>query len=306
MDIVLNRNGGVPVKDQLCLQLELKILSGDLKAGERLPSVRALARRLKIHPNTISAAYKDLEATGHVGLQRGAGVFVRPGAPSALEDARGLDEMIRLALYAAFRRGYSGVEIRTAVHRWLDAAPPDRIVVIDPSVEMGELLVDEIRAALSVPATSCTLADAEKEPALLSGSLVLTLPYHAGNLARLNPAVTVEALALELAEADREVVRKLPEGAIVLVVSHSPRVLPFASVILKSLRGDEILVETRSLAAAKEWRRLIPAADLVFADTLAAPVVRRARPRKLRELRFVSSETLARLKGALRMAAPRT
>src|ERR1041385_2881635 len=125
MDIVLNRRGGVPVKDQLRFQLEMKILAGDLAPGQKLPSGRALARRLKVHPNTVSAAYKDLKATRHVHMQRGSGVYVRQGSPRTPQEARGLDEMIRLALYLALRSGYSGPEIRAAVERWLAAAPPD-------------------------------------------------------------------------------------------------------------------------------------------------------------------------------------
>ena len=77
MDIVLNRRGGVPVRDQLVAQLELKILGGELPLGQRLPSVRSLARRLKVHHNTVSAAYQALEDSGHVELRRGAG-RVRP------------------------------------------------------------------------------------------------------------------------------------------------------------------------------------------------------------------------------------
>ena len=103
MDFVLKRKGGVPLHDQLLAQLELRILSGLLLPGQRLPSVRALARRLGLHANTVSSAYRALESAGHVELRRGAGVYVRAGSPAALEDARGLDEMIRLALSAAFR-----------------------------------------------------------------------------------------------------------------------------------------------------------------------------------------------------------
>ena len=98
MDIVLNRKGGVPVRDQLVAQLELKILGGDLPLGHRLPSVRSLARRLKVHHNTVSAAYQALEDSGHVELRRGAGVFVRRSGATALGEAQGLDEMIRIAL----------------------------------------------------------------------------------------------------------------------------------------------------------------------------------------------------------------
>ncbi len=305
MDIVLNRRGGVPVKDQLRFQLELKILAGDLTPGQRLPSVRALARRLNIHPNTVSAAYRDLQGTGHVGLQKGAGVFVRPGAPSQPQEGRGLDEMIRLALYLAFRRGFSGVEIRAAVERWLAAAPPDHVVVVDPSAEMGELLVHEVKEGLGVDARSCAIAELEKNPALLAGALALTLPYHLETVARLAPAAAVEPVTLEVSKEDREAILSMPDGAIVLVVSYSPTVLPFAEVLLKSLRGDEILVETRPLSATRGWKRLVPAADLVFADALSVAALRRAGARKLHEVRFVSKPALERLRDALTVVIPR-
>ena len=66
MDIVLSRRGGVSVRDQIKAQIELKILGGDFKSGQRLPSVRAMARRLKVHANTVSAAYQLLEDAGHL------------------------------------------------------------------------------------------------------------------------------------------------------------------------------------------------------------------------------------------------
>ncbi|HET6896892.1 MAG TPA: GntR family transcriptional regulator, partial [Vicinamibacteria bacterium] len=154
LEIVLNRRGGVPIRDQLVTQLELKILDGSLTHGQRLPSVRSLARRLKVHHNTVSAAYQDLEEAGHVELQRGSGVFVRRAGVSQLPEAKGLDEMIRLALHAAFRKGFSGSDIRSAVERWLAASPPDRVVVVDPSPEMGELLVHELKMLLGIPASA--------------------------------------------------------------------------------------------------------------------------------------------------------
>src|SRR6185503_8664859 len=163
MEIILNRRGGVPVRDQLVTQLEMRILDGTIRSGQRLPSVRALARRLKIHHNTVSAAYQDLEASGHVQLRRGAGVFVRGKGPVTLGEAGGLDEMLRLALHAAFRKGFSGREIRTAVERWLAAAPPDRVVIVDPTLEMAELLMHEVRTTVRVPATCCTPDDIKRD-----------------------------------------------------------------------------------------------------------------------------------------------
>jgi len=304
MDIFVNRRGGVPVRDQLVTQLELKILGGELAQGQRLPSVRALARRLKVHHNTVSAAYQDLEAAGHVHLRRGSGVFVRGGGPRALAEADGLDEMIRLALHAAFAKGFGGSEVRAAVERWLAAAPPDRIVVIDPAREMAEIIMHEVRLGLGIAASSVTFEDLARDPGLLSGALGVVLPYHEATVAQTAPGAAFEVVHLEVPAPDRDAILALPAGSIVLVVSHASTVLPFASVFLRSLRGDDIHVEVRLLSATREWRRLIAAADVVLADVLAVAPVRAARPRRLREVRMLSPSALDRLREALTVVVP--
>jgi len=302
VDIVLNRKGGVPLHDQLLAQLELKILSGAIAPGQRLPSVRVLARRLGLHANTVSLAYRDLEEAGHVELRRGAGVYVRGGPPAAIEEAKGLDEMVRLALRVAFRQGHSGSEIRAAVERWLRAAPPERVVIVDPRRETLELVAHEIRSTLAVPASGCTLEELEREPGLASGALLLALPYHAAKVARVAPSAALETVHVAASAEDQEAARGLPAGSTILIVSCSPILLQIVGAVAGGLRGDEVLVETRLLSRRAEWRRLIPAANLVFADALAAPAVREARPRELRELRLIGAKDLARVRKALSLA----
>jgi len=302
VDFVLNRKGGVPLHDQLLAQLELKILSGAIAPGQRLPSVRVLARRLGLHANTVSSAYRDLEEAGHVELRRGAGVYVRAGAPASLEDAKGLDEMVRLALRVAFRKGHSGSEIRAAVERWLRAAPPERVVIVDPRRETLELLAHEVRSTLGVPVSGCTLEELEREPGLASGALLLAFPYHSAKVARVAPGAALETVHIEASTEDQEAARAVPAGSTILIVSCSPILLQIVGAFAGSLRGDEVLVETRLLARRAEWRRLVPAADLVFADALAGPAVREARPRRLRELRLLGAKDLARVRKALSLA----
>jgi DNA-binding transcriptional regulator YhcF (GntR family) len=302
VQIVLNRQGGVPIRDQLVTQLELEILAGRLAHGQKLPSVRALARRLNIHHNTISAAYGDLESAGHVELRRGSGVYVRQGGPSELPDARGLDEMIRLALHAALSRGYSGADIRAAVERWLAASPPDRVVVVDPVPEMAEILRSELEA-FGVRAVACTPDDLVHKHGLMAGALAVSLPYHSATVQRLAPGVAFVELTLEVAPAERAALQALPAGSIVVVVSHSPSVLPFAGVFLRSLRGDDVVVEACHVDDSRRWRRLVQAADLVLADVMAAPIVKRARPRRLREFRLVSERSSELIRDALKVVA---
>jgi GntR family transcriptional regulator len=303
MEIVLNRRGGVPIRDQIKAQLELKILGGDFKAGQRLPSVRALARRLKVHANTVSAAYQELEDAGHLELRTGSGVFVRSGGPKAPQEARDLDEMIRLALHMALER-YSGEEVRAAVVRWLRGSPPERLMAVDASREMGELLARELQDALGIPASFCSVAELQAHPDLLAGALGITLPYHLQRVRQLVPGAAVESVNLEVSPENRKAVMDLAPGSVVLVVSHSPTVLPFASVLIHSLRGDDVLVEARLLQATAEWQRLLRAADAVFADALSLDTLRRARPRRLREVRFLSPAVLDRLRAALAVVVP--
>jgi DNA-binding transcriptional regulator YhcF (GntR family) len=303
VDFVLNRKGGVPLHDQLLAQLEMKILGGAFSPGERLPSVRALARRLGLHPNTVSGAYRELERAGHVELRRGAGVYVRAGSPAVVEDARGLDELVRLALSAAFRKGFSGAEIRAAVERWLRAVPAERLVIVDPREETLDILVREVKGAIGVPVSGCTLDALAREPGLASGALVLAFPYHAAKAARITAGTPIETIHVRPSPENEALVRGLPEGAVVLVVSLSPIVLKLAGGFVSGLRGDQILVETRLASPRTEWRRLIGIADVVFADVVALPEVRRAGPRRLRELRLLGEHDLVRIRAALPAAA---
>ena len=73
----ISRRSALPIREQLSAQLLLGILSRKLPPGEKLPSVRDLARRLKIQGNTVLAVYRDLAERGWVQAQPGSGVFVR-------------------------------------------------------------------------------------------------------------------------------------------------------------------------------------------------------------------------------------
>ena len=305
MEIVLNRKGGLAVRHQLVAQLELRILGGELAPGEKLPSVRALARRLRLHPNTVSAAYRKLEASHHVELRPGAGVFVRPAGATSLEGAKDLDEMIRVGLDQAESKGYTVNEVRAAVLRWLGSDPPERLVAVDPSRAMAELIEAELGPCIGLRVQAQTLSEVEQRPALLDGGLAVSLPYHVAALRKVAPRATVLTVTLEVEGSVRDAIASLPKGAIALVVSHAETVLPFATTFIRSLHGDEALVEARLLSDTRGWRRLLPAADVVFADVLSEPVLRKARPRRLHLFRVLGPETVARIANAARVAASR-
>ena len=73
---LLDYSSGVPVYRQIIDQIIFGIASGQLKLGEQLPTVRALAVELKVNLNTVSKAYKELEIKNILETQQGTGTFI--------------------------------------------------------------------------------------------------------------------------------------------------------------------------------------------------------------------------------------
>ncbi|MBQ7595139.1 MAG: GntR family transcriptional regulator [Clostridia bacterium] len=74
--LVLNKFDPRPIYEQVKENIKKQIVSGVLKPGDRLPSVRELATQLVINPNTIQRAYHELENEGYIYKLAGKGTFV--------------------------------------------------------------------------------------------------------------------------------------------------------------------------------------------------------------------------------------
>lgn len=77
MNIILNNNSSEPIYLQIYLQIKAQILNGTLKAGDSLPSIRALAKSLKVSVITIKRAYQDLSNEQFIETTVGKGTFVK-------------------------------------------------------------------------------------------------------------------------------------------------------------------------------------------------------------------------------------
>lgn len=76
MVIVIKNNSNVPIYDQIKNQILDAIMSGEIKEGECLPSIRGLARDLKVSVITTTKAYNDLETAGYIFAVQGKGYYV--------------------------------------------------------------------------------------------------------------------------------------------------------------------------------------------------------------------------------------
>lgn len=76
MNIIISNADRKPIYDQISTQIREKILTGELQAGEPLPSMRLLAKELRISVITTKRAYEELERDGFIVTMTGKGSFV--------------------------------------------------------------------------------------------------------------------------------------------------------------------------------------------------------------------------------------
>ena len=114
MDIILSNSSGKPIYQQIADQVKEQICSGALTAGEALPSMRLLAKELRISVITTKRAYEELERDGFLENVPGKGCFVAPQNRELLREAqlRRVEEHLTLAVEEARKGGLSLSEVQ--------------------------------------------------------------------------------------------------------------------------------------------------------------------------------------------------
>jgi DNA-binding transcriptional regulator YhcF (GntR family) len=271
MRIWLSKNSEVPVREQLATQIILGIVSWDLKPGQKLPSTRELARRFKIHSNTVSAAYRDLAERGWVELRKGSGIYVREhpeGAP--VSEGLELDHLISVFLQAARAQGYSLAEIQARVKRLLEAQPPDHFLVIESDEGLQQILVAEIKEATGFRVVGAGL-EACTDPSILAGAAPVALYGQEGERIRaaLSPEVFCLMLHSRSVPASMQGRKPPPPDALVAVVSHWPEFLRWARTMLVAAGIDPAALSFRD-AREDGWQRGLRSSAFVITDALTA------------------------------------
>ncbi len=114
MDIILSNSSGKPIYEQITDQVKEQIMTGALAAGDALPSMRLLARELRISVITTKRAYVELERDGFLENVPGKGCFVAPQNPALLREARlrKVEDALSLAVEEARKGGLSLEELQ--------------------------------------------------------------------------------------------------------------------------------------------------------------------------------------------------
>ena len=114
MDIIIRNAGDVPIYEQIVRQIKSQILRGELGEGDALPSMRLLAKGLRISVITTKRAYEELEREGFITTVPGKGCFVAPrNLELAREDTlRRVEEHLSRAVDTARTGGVSDQEVK--------------------------------------------------------------------------------------------------------------------------------------------------------------------------------------------------
>ena len=114
MDMILSNSSGKPIYEQITDQIKEQIMTGALAAGDALPSMRLLARELRISVITTKRAYEELERDGFLENVPGKGCFVAPQNKELLREAqlRRVEEKLSQAVDEARKGGFALSELQ--------------------------------------------------------------------------------------------------------------------------------------------------------------------------------------------------
>ncbi len=276
MQIQVSKRSEVPIREQLGDQIVFLIVTEKLEPGAVLPSVRELARRLKIHHNTVSHVYTDLARRAWLERRANRLVVRAPDELARLKRAEDVDHLINAVIRVAREGGHSLQALRERVRERLLAQPPDHILVVEQEPGLRRLLEEEIRKALRWPVKGCSQEVLASNKGVAIGALVVAPQYSITNIDALLPKDR-PAIGIAFSGADEQVnmVQKLHEPSVIAVASVS-------SVFLSTARGllAPALERRHTLCeylAPLEKPSVLRAADLVFCDSIAYQQVKHPR-----------------------------
>jgi GntR family transcriptional regulator len=269
MQLWFARSKEVTLREQLVTQVVLGILSDDLRPGQRLPSTRELARRFRLHPNTVSAGYRQLEQQGWVEFRRGSGVYVCAAKPEhSSSPTLVLDQLIADLFRSARTLGVPVATVRSRLLHWLNLQPPDHFLLIEPDRELARIVAFEMQKVLQLPVKTC---DAEAPGAPVFESAIQVVLPNKAKVARKALPHGTELIVLQIHSVPSSLATWLPapSRALVGIASRCDGFLKMARAMLIAAGFSSDVLVIRD-AQKQHWQRGLKETAAVVCDSLIA------------------------------------
>jgi GntR family transcriptional regulator len=287
MKIWLSKNSEIPVREQLITQITLGIASGDLPIGERLPSTSEIARRFKVHSNTVSNAYRKLAEQEWLEFRKGSGFYVREVTPQNIENS--LDKIIKDFFQIAQKQGFTLSEIKKRLKYFFEIQPPDHFLVIEDDNGFREILVEEIRSATNFKVFGTSFEDF-RQNSTKTGAILTAMFDEKPKINVVLPSnencFFIKANSAAEAMKDQQ---RPTENDLIAVVSGWEKFLWMAKTMLIAARIDAESLIIRS-TNAKNWRKGLESASMVICDSLTARNF--SNDMRLRPFQIISEDSL--------------
>ena len=265
MQLWFSRHSDISIRDQLATQVVLAIVSGELAPGQRLPSTRELARRFRLHPNTVSAGYRQLERSNWLEFRKGSGVYVADRRPEDIQNGLALDQLIFEFFRSARKLDTPLTVVRARVKQWLEMQPPDHFLLIEPDEQLTRIITREMQFAVRLPVKSASELGAANAP----GAIPVVLSISAKKLRNLPSHI--DLLTLHLRSARESLAPYLPvlPSILIGIASGWPPFLKNARTMLISagFHPDCLLIRD---TAKPTWKRGLKETAAIVCDSLTA------------------------------------
>jgi GntR family transcriptional regulator len=274
LNFQIQSDSDVPASKQLFAQIEFAIASGQYPPGHRLPSTRQLAMITRLHRNTISKVYQQLEENGLVESVAGSGVYVKIHGRenTAKSDSPIVNSVnaIKESIDQVLELGCTLTQIKELFLEEIDWRLNccDRVMVTVPQrdISAGKLMQQELQNSFSV---EIELIELEKLPQILAkinfGTLI-TNRYFIQEVLALVPPNSFRVIPIDMYDFQKElqIIKALPAQACLGIVSLSEGTLSIASSIVNSQRGDDLLVLTAAHSDRDRLRAVIRSAHTII------------------------------------------
>lgn len=266
MQLWFSRQNDISIRDQLATQIVLAIVSGELSQGQRLPSTRELARRFRLHPNTVSAGYRQLEKSGWLEFRKGSGVYVSDRRPDDTKDGLALDQLISDFFRSTRKLDTPLTAVRARLKQWLEMQRPDHFLLIEPDAQLAQIIVREMQSSITLGVKAVAELGAQAP----AGAIPVVLSISAKRVRGLS-SLNSDLLTLHLRSARESLAPYLPviPSLLIGIASAWSPFLKNARTMLISagFHPDCLLLRDTT---KRGWQRGLKEAAAVVCDSLTA------------------------------------